>query len=506
MSWLYLCLAGAAIYLTKRTISNSKKRPAPFPPGPRPLPFIGNFLDMPSEKQWLAFSNWANKFGDVMHLEIFGRHIVILNSANAAVEMLEKKSSIYSDRPVVPMGGELVGWKEALILLPYGDRFRVHRKNFHRVLGSRTVASVYHPVEEEETLKFLHHVLVKPADLNVHLRRTAGAIILRISHGYHIQEDGDPFVDLAGKVLDDFSRCTTVGAFMVDTIPALAYIPEWFPGAGFKRKAREWNAELQDMMNQSFEFVKKQMAAGVACKSVASDLLERKTSAEEEHDIKWTAGTMFAGGADTTVASNYAFFLAMTLYPEVQKKAQAEIDAVTRTERLPTLADRESLPYIEALVKEVFRWHAVATVVMPHRVIVDDIHNGYYIPKGTLVLANVWAMLNDPSTYPDPMEFNPDRFLPGEGNPMPADPRSFCFGFGRRICPGQWMHLADSSVWICVAMSLAVFEISKAVENGIEITPEIDQSSGTISHPKPFKCSIRARSAKAVELIQRTHY
>ncbi|KAI6021238.1 cytochrome P450 [Pisolithus marmoratus] len=490
MTWLDFCLAGAGVYLISRIVS--KKSPAPFPPGPKPFPFLGNLLDIPSVRQWITFSDWANKFGDMTHLEIFGRHVVILNSANAAVEMLEKKSLIYSDRPVIPMCGELVGWRESLILLPYGEKFREHRKNFHRVLGSRAAVSVYNPIEEEVTLKFLQRVLAKPTDLNSHLRTTTAAIILRISHGYHVQEGGDPFVDLAEKVLDDFSRYT-VSPFLVNNIPTLAYVPEWFPGAGFKRKAKEWRADLQDMMNQSFEFVKNQMVAGVVCKSVTSDLLEHKKSAEEEHDIKWTAGTMFAGGADTTVASNYAFFLAMTLYPEVQKKAQAEIDAVTRTERLPTFADRESLPYIEALVKEVF--------LPPHRVTVDDIHNGYYIPKGTVVIGNAWGMLHDPLIYPDPMEFNPGRFLPGEGETMPTDPRNICFGFGRRICPG--MHLADASVWICVAMSLAVLEISKAVENGVEITPEVDPSSGFISHPKPFECSIKARSAKAAELIQR---
>ncbi|KAI6017138.1 cytochrome P450 [Pisolithus marmoratus] len=505
ISWLYLCLVSAAIYLIKQIVS--KKNPAPFPPGPKRLPFIGNLLDMPSVKQWLTFSDWADKFGDMIHLEILGQHIVILNSVDAAVEMLEKKSSIYSDRPVVPMGGELVGWKDSLVLLPYGDRFRQHRKNFHHVLGTRAAASIYYHIEEEGTLTFLRHVLATPSDLNVHLRRTARAIMLRISHGYYIRESGDPFVDLAEKVLDDFFRYAAAGAFMVDSIPALAYIPEWFPGAGFKRKAREWHEDLQNMMNQSFDFVKDQMAAGVARKSVASDLLERKTSADEEHDIKWTAGTMFAAGANTTVASNYAFFLAMTLYPEVQKKAQAEIDAVTGSERLPTFADRGSMPYIEALVKEVFRWHAVTATVMPHRVIVDDVHNGYYVPKGSLVISNVWAMLNNPSVYPDPMEFNPDRFLPREGKSVPTDPRNICFGFGRRICPG--IHLADALVWICVVMSLAVFEISKVVENGVEITPEaeVDPSISSIRHPKPFKCSIKARFAKAIELIQQNpHY
>ncbi|KAI6123760.1 cytochrome P450 [Pisolithus croceorrhizus] len=174
--WLDLCLTGVGIYLIKRIVS--RKNPAPFPPGPKSLPLLGNLLDMPSEKQWLTFHNWANKFGDMTHLEIFGQHIIILNSAKAAVEMLEKKSSIYSDHPVLPMGGELVGWKDSLILLPYGDRFREHRRNFHRVLGSRPAVSVYYPIEEEETHKFLQHVLAEPADLNVHLRATAGAVFL----------------------------------------------------------------------------------------------------------------------------------------------------------------------------------------------------------------------------------------------------------------------------------------------------------------------------------------
>ena len=107
--------------------------------------------------------------------------------------------------------------------------------------------------------------------------RNAGAIILRISHGYHIQEERDPFVDLADTAVDQFSRSTAPGAFMVDIIPAcklrindcrrsaihisylVRYVPEWFPGAGFKRMAREWNATLQDMVDQPYKFVKDQM-------------------------------------------------------------------------------------------------------------------------------------------------------------------------------------------------------------------------------------------------------
>ncbi|OAX35253.1 cytochrome P450 [Rhizopogon vinicolor AM-OR11-026] len=195
----------------------------------------------------------------------------------------------------------------------------------------------------------------------------------------------------------------------------------------------------------------------------------------------------------------------MTLFPDVQKKAQAEIDAVVGPDRLPSFADRDSLPYVEALTKEVLRWNAVVPTGVPHRVMEDDIHDGYYIPKGSLIIPNIWFMLNDPRTYSNPSEFNPERFLANDGKGPEIEPRTICFGFGRRICPG--LHLADASVWLSAAMSLAVFDVSKVVENGVEIKPEFDSTSGTISHPKPFKCSIKPRSAKALALIQQdAHY
>lgn len=162
--------------------------------------------------------------GDISHAEVLGQHIFVLNSAKIAVEMLEKKSASYSDRPVLPMGGELVGWKNTLVLLPYGDRFREYRKNFARVIGSRAAMDTYHPIELAETHRFLQRVLAKPAELARHVRHTAGAIILRISHGYEVKEHQDPFVDLADRAVDQFSTSTATGAFLVDVMPACRFI------------------------------------------------------------------------------------------------------------------------------------------------------------------------------------------------------------------------------------------------------------------------------------------
>lgn len=188
----------------------------------------------------------------------------------------------------------------------------------------------------------------------------------------------------------------------------------------------------------------------------------------------------------------------MILYPEVAQKAQAEIDEVVGNDRLPTFQDRPHLPYINALVKEVLRWNTVTPLGGPHRSTENDVFEGYYIPKGSVVLTNIWKMSHDKSIYTNPMTFNPERFLGPNPEPNPMD---FTFGFGRRSCPGIWF--ADAAVYIGCAMSLAVFDISKYVDpaTGKGIAPEYKPLPGTVSHPTPFKCTIRPRSEKAVSLI-----
>jgi len=357
------------------------------------------------------------------------------------------------------------------------------------------------PAEESETRRFLRRVLAKPDDLSTHVRKTAGAIILRISHGYEVKETEDPFVELADHATEQFALATAPGGFLVDLIPALRHVPRWVPGTDFLQKARKWASTLNEMVEQPHNYVKQQIAAGTASVSFTSTLLEGKQlTAEDEFDIKWAAASLYSGGADTTVSAIYSFFLAMALFPEVAKKAQAEIDAVVGNDRLPTFADREHLPYVDALVKEVFRWNSVVPTAVAHRAMQDDVHDGYLIPKGALIIPNIWKFTHDSRTYSSPMSFNPDRFIPSPGRKAEPDPRQVCFGFGRRICPG--LHLADASVFISCAMALAVFDITKWAENGVVIEPVNDNTTGTISHPKPFKCSIKPRSEKAVQLIQ----
>ncbi|KAF8626581.1 hypothetical protein AX15_004794 [Amanita polypyramis BW_CC] len=347
--------------------------------------------------------------------------------------MLDKKSRIYSDRRAVQMGGELVGWRDALALLPYGRRFRSYRKMFHQVIGTSGAMSRFHHVEEFQTRSFLKRLLSDTEGLEGNLRRTAGAIILRIAYGYDVKEENDPFVAIADEALEQFSVSVSPGAFLVNLVPALQLVPEWLPGTGFKQTAKAWRRTLYNMVDGPYQLVKNQIELGTTVPSMLSNLLQDKSdlSEEEIRDMKWASASFYAGGADTTVSSIYAFFKAMVLHPDSQARAQAEIDTVIGNNRLPAIEDRGRLPYVSALVMEVMRWHVVAPLGS-RRVMEDDTHDGYFIPKDAIVIPNAWKMLRDESVYKSPSSFDPARFVKTEDHEPEFDPRDICFGFGRR--------------------------------------------------------------------------
>lgn len=192
----------------------------------------------------------------------------------------------------------------------------------------------------------------------------------------------------------------------------------------------------------------------------------------------------------------------MTLYPDVQRRAQAEIDSVMGPACLPTLDDWPRLPYVEATFLEVLRWGQVAPQGIPHVSRKDDIHRGYLIPKGTLVIPNIWYALfrhmhhmlddllltycrglgHDPRSYLNPLSFEPERFLKKDMQSQVPDPRDYVFGFGRRICPGQ--QLAEQTLWLTCATSLAALTISnKSNVNGSQpIIPDVQYIGHLITY------------------------
>jgi cytochrome P450 len=179
--------------------------------------------------------------------------------------------------------------------------------------------------------------------------------------------------------------------------------------------------------------------------------------------------------------------LAMIAHPEIQKRAQAELDAVVGRSRTPTFSDAPSLPYIQALVKETLRWRSPATFGVAHSTTEDDWYNGMYIPKGTICMVNHWQCDRDPGLYgDDAASFNPERFLDGQGK-IVQDPAKMhddghsAYGFGKRACVGK--HVANDSLFITMATVLWAANLERVRDqSGKEEPPDTDSFLDTGMH------------------------
>ncbi|KAJ8501740.1 hypothetical protein ONZ45_g12030 [Pleurotus djamor] len=476
----------------------------PLPPGPKKYPIIGNLLDLPSEFEWFKYLEWSKEYGsDVIHLDAAGVSVIVLNTLEATNDLFEKRSSIYSSRPHFPMINELMGWAWAFAFMPYGDAWRLRRRMFQQEFHP-SATTMYRPQEVKYVRRLLHRLLVTPEEFMSLTRHATNAVIMDISYAYDVLPKDDPYVDMAGKALHGLTTAAVPGAFLVDSFPILKYVPSWMPGAGFKRRAREWRICVDRMIKEPFETVKINLAKGTAKPSVATQCLDNvdptKDIEYQEQIIRETIANFYAAGSDTTVSALNTFFLAMLRHPEVQINAQKELDEVLGG-RLPEFDDEASLPYISAIVKEVLRWEPVTPIAIPHLVTEDDVYRGYRIPANSMVVGNAWAILHDETMYPEPFSFKPDRWLTPEGqlNPDIRDP-TVIFGFGRRICPGR--HIATSTLWIAAASILTTFNITKAKDPaGNIIEPDGKYHSAMICHALPFKCTIKPRSKSAEQLI-----
>lgn len=324
------------------------------------------------------------------------------------------------------------------------------------------------------------------------------SIIMLVTYGYTVKGTDDPFITRPFEVMDNFNASMTPGVWIVDMIPQLKYLPLWTPGATFLKTAKVWRKHLFTTNWMVYSWSKESSENGTArvpnlCASVLTEM-EGKVTPQLEESLMWAAGTVLGGGLDTNISTILSFILAMLRFPDVQRKAQVEIDAVVGSERLPEISDRPSLPYIRSVVTEVYRWLPAIPLCIPHALTEDDVYNGVFLPKGSVVMPNVWHMLHDPTIYPDPDAFKPERY--GGLDSEMKKVTDLAFGFGRRACPGY--QFAQGTIFTIVATMLATCDIVPVVdEHGQNSIPDVGYTTGTIIFPVDVKCTFRPRTEQA---------
>ncbi|KAF7968068.1 hypothetical protein HWV62_32053 [Athelia sp. TMB] len=503
----------AALYLVKASTQSRK-----YPPGPRGWPVIGNLLDIPTFEEWVTYKSWSDEFTisnllEQVSLRAHPAQPLAHPTAQTSHADAASVSSLPTARAPVLTACFSMGWTWWLLLMPNNSKWKSQRRLFRQQFDGGAIKGHY-PSVVRTNRDLLRRFIEQPANWRDHFRHMMGATILETTYGIKARTTDDPYIKTAEDAAASAARAIVPGAFMVDIFPFLRYVPAWVPGAGFQTQARVWKKDTDTLFNAPFDAVKAAMADGTSgpsfCMRSLQDIEGAADLKAEEHHIQSAAAGMYIVTphapfrlSDTplqTLTFLETFILAMVLHPAAQKKAQAELDALLCSERLPTFADQEHLPYLAALVKECWRWQVGMPLGIAHQLAEDDEYRGFFIPKGTIVLANSHQVMNDPAVYPDPSSFKPERFLKdGKADPAVRNPAPAAFGYGRRACPGR--PLAEHLAWLSAASILALFDLSKVVDrDGKVVEPSGRYTSGV--HPEPFECQIVPRPSANADLIQ----
>ncbi|KAG2137977.1 cytochrome P450 [Suillus clintonianus] len=424
----------------------------PLPPSPPSRRLRGHFL--PPRSSFLTIGRWIDEHGPLVTLRSGTQKMVIIGRHKAAIDIMERQSASLVDRPRLIAASEMLSGGLSIVFTPAGDRFRRMRRALHTHLQPKA-AEAYQPLQMSYAKHTVLSILEDPQNFQNHARTYAATTVTKIAYGKDTSTSAtDAEVKDAREFLDIFRVAVRPGAYLVDAIPWLRYLP-WY-GQELKRGFEISKRLYTNQLN----CVKEQITQGNADigPSFGRYMLEnRDLCGLTEPEMAFLAGAFFVAGTDTTALAICTVLMAAACFPDEQAIVQAELDAVIGRHRAPTFADEQSLPRLHAFISEALRWRPLVPNGTPHRTTKEVIWENYSIPAGTTVFGNHWAISRDPEVYPEPDAFKPQRWINDQGG-LRDDLDFFVFGFGRRICPA--LHLAKRSVFINSALIVWAFELA----------------------------------------------
>ncbi|KAI0594596.1 cytochrome P450 [Biscogniauxia sp. FL1348] len=494
------------LYLKKREHGRARIPPGARPlPGPKCYPLVGRVHDVPPEASWLKFYEWSKEYGPIYQMEIFGTVHVWISSEEIAHDLLSRRALIYSDRPQIPNLPDNRTKGEYLALTGRNETWKRQRKLCQQLMATSASASL-HGYPRKERDRFLYLLSRDSSQYREYIEQFTARTVARLSWG-------SPH---SAQLL----RVTTFG--LLETISpsgALPNVVSWLmhlPAclSPWKQKENARHELEAGLLKGNVADVHARIRDGTAEPSFVRTFIEGlarsgdKAKWGEEAEATYVVGQMAIAGALTIGSPIQSFVLAMLHYPDWQKKLQDEIDEVCGG-ACPQWEDREKLPMLRAVVKEVIRWRPPVPTGIPHAIEKDDVYNGYFIPAGATIHALEWGITRNEALYPDAEAFNPGRWLspeyPTYKEPLTLYPNLHGFsqfGFGRRTCQG--IPIVDQDLFLAMGGMAWAFHIRKKRRaDGSEIPVHWNNYTPLlIAKPAPFEFDAITRSEKIERLLR----
>ncbi|XP_030626551.1 cytochrome P450 2J2 [Chanos chanos] len=461
--------------------------PKNFPPGPWPLPFIGNLYHISLKKIHIQFAEFAEKYGSIFSVRIFGQKVVVLNGHKVVKEAFIQQGDNFADRPSLPIFEDVFGNKG--VVISNGYSWKQQRRFALSTLRGFGVGKKSLEPSIQLECRMLNEAVSneqgRPFDFQILINNAVSNVICVLVFGDRFEYSDSKFQDLLKMINEAIYEEGSLWAQMYNVFP---WIMRRVPGPHRKIFAH-WN-KVTDFIRIKIKEHRTDCDPTSPRDYIDCFLGEMEKWKDDEaagfniENLCFCTLDLFVAGSETTSTTLYWGLLYMIKYPEIQAKVQAEIDRVVGSSRQPSVADRENLPYTDAVIHEIQRFGNIIPLNVGRSATKDTKLGEYVIPKGTMVIGSLTSVLFDKTEWETPHTFNPGHFLDAEGNFQRRD-AFLPFSTGKRVCLGE--QLARMELFLFFTSLLQHFTFS--APPGVE--PTLKYKMGLTHSPMPYKvCAV----------------
>ncbi|XP_003222946.2 cytochrome P450 2G1 isoform X1 [Anolis carolinensis] len=476
MEWTVSVTFFLVVFISFYLLLSSKRKrlhKKKLPPGPTPLPLIGNFLQIKSSETLKSLLKIRDKYGPVFTVYFGSRPVLVLCGHDAVKEALIDKAEQFSGRITTPIFEQT--FQQYGVVFANGERWKQLRRFSLTILKNFGMGrkSIEERIQEEAQflLEEFQKTKEKPFEPSSFLSRAVSNIICSIVFGDRFDYEDKEFQSLMEMIHNAFQEMSSTWSQLYDIYVSFL---KYFPGPHsrvhhileelrlFIAKRVKKNQETLDS-NSPRDFID----------SFLIQIEKEKGNPDSGFDIKnleLTTLCLFFGGTETVSSTLRYGFLLLMKYPKVQAKVHDEIDRVIGHNRIPNIEDRSQMPYTDAVIHEIQRFSDLLPMSVAHMVTCDTEFRGYFIPKGMIVYPMLTSVLHDPTMFKSPNVFNPENFLDENGR-FKTNDAFVPFSSGKRICLGE--SLARMELFIFFTTILQSFYLKSLVPpEDIDITPQ----------------------------------